>query len=294
MKFSSLILGTVQFGLNYGISNTHGQTGFPEVCRILKTAYDNGITTLDTAAGYGESESVLGRALQETGLADKMNIVSKVLPLPDGLTEEQAEKLIRDSLTNSLKNLRCDFLHTLLFHREKDWKFAGILKKCKQEGLIRHFGCSVDGEIPPNSEMLEAIQIPGNLLDKRFFPFLKQARKQGCHVYIRSVYLQGLLLMPEEKIPASLQALVPYRRKLSALAEKNGMSLAELCVRYLCSIPEIDGVLTGVETAEQLKINLSLAEKGALPEDILLAAEQMIPELPEELIRPSLWKKQEK
>ena len=69
------------------------------------------------------------------------------------------------------------------------------------------------------------------------------------------------------------------------------MTLAELCVRYLCSVPKIDGVLTGVENAEQLKINLDLAEKGVLSPEIMQAADEMIPALSEEIIRPSLWKK---
>lgn len=290
MKPSKLVLGTVQFGLNYGISNTGGQTGFHEVCRILETAYERGIRTLDTAAAYGESESVLGNALQETALADKFNIVSKVMPLPENVDDVQAEKLIRESLEKSLKNLRCSSLHTLLFHRERDWKFANVLRQCKQEGLILNVGCSVDGELPPESEKLEAVQVPGNLFDKRFFPFIK-SRKDNCTVYVRSVYLQGLLLMPEERVPLSLHSILTYRRNLTALAEKNDMTLAELCVRYLCSVPKIDGVLTGVENAEQLKINLDLAEKGVLSPEIMQAADEMIPALSEEIIRPSLWKK---
>ena len=97
--------------------------------------------------------------------------------------------------------------------------------------------------------------------------------------------------MPEEKFNPFLQPLIPYIRKLSKLAEEAGMPLAELCVRYLCSMPEIDGVLTGVETQEQLEYNLKLAEKDVIPPDLRQKIEETVPELPEELIRPSLWKK---
>lgn len=290
MNASKLVLGTVQFGLNYGISNTNGQTGFSEVCRILDFAYSNGINTLDTAAAYGESESVLGKALAETGLSGKMNIVSKVSPMPE-LEPEQAETFIRNSLENSLKNLQQDSLHTLLFHREKDWKYADILKKIKGEGLIRNCGCSIDGAIPEKEEELEAVQVPGNVFDRRFLPFIRTQKTHSCTIYVRSVYLQGLLLMPEEKIPASLNELIPYRRALAEIAKENDMPLAELCMRYLLSIPEITSVLTGVENTDQLKINLQLAEKGGLPEDVMKKIFDTVPELPEQLIRPSLWKK---
>lgn len=294
MKRSKLVLGTVQFGLNYGISNARGQSSYPEVCRILETACSGGIDTLDTAAAYGESESVLGRALQELNLSGKIKIVSKIAPLPEELPDSDAVKFIRNSLENSLKNLRQDRIHTILFHREKDWKYSDVLKTFQQEGLIEHCGCSVDGEFPENRRALEAVQVPGNLLDRRFFPFIREAKNWNCHIYVRSVYLQGLLLMPEDKIPASLSPLLPYRKALTGLAEKNGMELSELCVRYLCSIPEIDGVLTGVETSEQLKTNLALAERGVLPEELLRNIEESVPVLPEKLIRPSMWKKQEK
>ena len=136
MKNSKPVLGTVQFGLRYGIANTHGQSSFRDVCGILKTAVAGGIRTLDTASAYGESENVLGKALRDLNLSGKIDIVSKVSPMPDDLPENKAEAFIRDSLTRSLKNLRQDHLHTLLFHREKDWKYAEILKKIKEEGLI--------------------------------------------------------------------------------------------------------------------------------------------------------------
>ena len=288
---SKLILGTVQFGLRYGIANTHGQSSFQDVCRILKTAVAGGIKTLDTASAYGESESVLGKALRDLNLSGKIDIVSKVSPLPDDLPESKAEAFIRDSLIRSLKNLHQDHLHTLLFHREKDWKYAEILKKIKEDGLILHYGCSIDGRVPENCSLLEAVQVPGNLLDRRFFPFIKAVHRRNVHVYVRSVYLQGLLLMPEEKFNPFLQPLIPYIRKLSKLADEAGMPLAELCVRYLCSMPEIDGVLTGVETQEQLEYNLKLAEKDAIESDLRRKIEETVPELPEELIRPSLWKK---
>ena len=58
---SKIALGTVQFGLNYGISNTNGQVPPEEIARILDYCKLNGIDTLDTAQGYGESEKVLSQ-----------------------------------------------------------------------------------------------------------------------------------------------------------------------------------------------------------------------------------------
>ena len=98
MKESKLVLGTVQFGLNYGIANTDGKPAPERVRQILQTAYDNGIRTLDTAAAYGESETVLGTELKNLGLLDKMKIVSKVPPVPANFSDCEVEKFIIKSL----------------------------------------------------------------------------------------------------------------------------------------------------------------------------------------------------
>lgn len=291
MSASKLVLGTVQFGLNYGIANTQGKPSFEKVKDILSRAHEYGIHMLDTAAAYGDSEKVLGRALKELRLKDEMWIVSKIMPLPSGITADEAGKIISGSLETSLRNLGVECLHAILFHREEDVRFFDILKNFSVHGYAKSAGASLDGRVPEGAEKLEAAQIPSNVFDRRFLPFLHEAHKRGTFLFVRSVYLQGLLVMPEEKIPASLSGLVALRRNLEKIAVGSGMDMAELCMRYLFSIPEIDGVLTGVDSVEQLEVNAALASKGALPEEVFNAVLSAVPELPETLIRPSLWKK---
>ena len=289
MKESKLVLGTVQFGLKYGIANT-GDKPAPELVRqILQKAYDRGIRTLDTAAAYGESETVLGTELADLGLSDKMKIVSKVPPMPENLSDSEAEKFIMDSIENSLKNLQINQLDAVLFHRESNLKYLKFLQKAENLGLTRNTGASFDGMITENAYECKAIQVPGNVLDRRFLEFIRQAHKNGTKVYNRSVYLQGLLLMDESRIPEPLKEIIAYRKKLEALAAAAGITPAELYVRYLFSIPEIDGVLTGVDNVEQLEYNCNVADAGALDKEILERIFTTIPELPEYIIRPCIW-----
>lgn len=289
MKESKLVLGTVQFGLNYGIANTDGKPSAERVRQILQKAYDRGIRTLDTAATYGESETVLGNELATLGLPDKMKIVSKVPPLPENCTDTDAEKFIMDSIEKSLTNLKINQLDAVLFHNENNLKYIKILRKAKDAGLTRSIGASLDSIVPENAYECEAVQVPGNILDRRFLEFMRKAHKNGTKIYDRSVYLQGLLLMPEERIPEPLKEVVEYRRKLENLAKEINITPAELYVRYLFSIPEIDGVLTGVDTVEQLEYNCNTAEAGALSEDVKAKIFSIIPALPEYIIRPAVW-----
>ena len=293
MKASRLVLGTVQFGLNYGIANTHGKPSDDQVADILSAAYGAGIRLLDTAASYGESELVLGRVLKRLGLLDKMCLVSKIPPIPAGTSCEEGEAKIEASLKQSLKNLGVPSLYAILFHREENLDYLPVLRKWQEKGLVRFVGTSVDGSLPPGIADCDAVQIPSNVLDRRFLPLIEDTKRKA-RVFVRSVYLQGLLLMPEEKIPEHLGEVISIRRELTRLAEAAGMALSELCMRYLLSFPGVEGVLTGVDTVEQLEMNVALAERGALPDDLLKAVIAVVPNLPETLIRPSMWSKNKK
>ena len=123
--FSKLMLGTVQFGLNYGVANTTGKPSFEAAKTILKAAYDGGVTALDTAPEYGDSEEVIGRALAELGLTDRFKIVTKIPKLPEGC---DAEKFIAGSLENSLRKLRIDRAAAALLHAEADFIYLDVLK----------------------------------------------------------------------------------------------------------------------------------------------------------------------
>ena len=77
MKFSKITLSTVQFGLDYGIANTGGKPSYEKSRDIVATAYENGITSFDTAAAYGDSEKVLGQIFQELKIKNKVQVGSK-------------------------------------------------------------------------------------------------------------------------------------------------------------------------------------------------------------------------
>ena len=279
MKFSRLMLGTVQFGLNYGIANTEGKPSFERIKAILKTALDNGITSLDTAASYGDSEELLGKALAELGIADRMQIVSKVPPVPEDC---DVQEFITNSVTGSLERLRLKELPLVLFHNEKDWRYIEVLTFLADKGMIRAAGVSLDSAAcAGTADEAAFLQLPCNVFDHRFDEKIK--KHDSGHIFIRSVYLQGMAVMPKDRIPfAEIRA---YREKL----ETFGMPMQELCMRYLLSFTGNISVLTGVDTPEQLQENCRIATKGPLQEELLKQVSETVPLLPETLIRPRLW-----
>jgi aryl-alcohol dehydrogenase-like predicted oxidoreductase len=295
LPLSRLMLGTVQFGMPYGIANRSGQPDYETVRAILSAAYEGGVRCLDTAAAYGTSEETLGRALAELGLADRMTVVTKIMPLTEAYPTERAAALIEESVVRSLQRLRVEALPVCLFHWEENSRYAEALLQLKMRGLVQHVGCSVT--TPQGAASLlasgwvEVLQVPANLLDRRFTgaTICGQAQTQGILMFGRSVYLQGLLLMPEADIPAHLAEVIPTRRRLAHLAAEAGMGMQELALRYLLGVEGIACVLAGVETPEQIWENTLFCARGPLDEALRHAIDATVPALPDSLLDPGQW-----
>jgi len=297
LRLSVLMLGTVQFGLPYGIANRTGQPSYEEVRGILAAASEGGVNCLDTAAVYGTSEQVLGRALGELGIADRMTVATKVTQMAnEGVSSADADEIVEESVTRSLRNLRLDCLPICLFHLESNFLlYADSLRRMKAKGLVRHIGSSVNFPEPAGrilgSGAAEAVQMPSSVLDQRFFRLgiRDLAAASGVALFARSIYLQGLLLMREEEILPELAGVIPVRRALESLAREEGIGLAELAVRYMLSADGITSLVVGVDTAQQLRENLKAFSRGPLAPGLRARVDQAVPDLPESILFPGNW-----
>ena len=291
------MLGTVQFGLDYGIANQGGKPEYRTCRDIVTCALEEGINCFDTAAAYGESERVLGKILAELNVADQVVVVSKNQPIGDvDVPSEKVPEFIEKSLLQSLKNLQMESLPVFLFHRDKDLPWMDVLHAMKDKGLVERVGISVDtsegAKQAVENDLVEAVQLPHNLFDHRFSgEVFDRVQKRKIKLFARSAFLQGLLLMPEERIPGNLHVVVPVRRKVEALAREAGMGMPELCLRYSLSFPAITSVLIGVDSIEQLRENAAMAKRGPLEESLLKKIDECVPEFPEEILRPTCWNK---
>lgn len=292
-----MMLGTVQLGMPYGIANAHGQPNYAEARAILHTAWEAGVRWLDTAAGYGESEAVLGRALAELGLRDRMGVVTKLRWLDDIASDPAAARaLITQSVRESRDRLGLETIPICLFHREEDVAQLPELLALREQGWIGAAGCSV---MTPEAmaRMLEspglaAIQAPVSVLDRRFARagLLQAAADRGIPVFARSVYVQGLVLLAEDRIPPFLSELVPVLRALRDLAAEADLSLGEMALRAVLAEPGVQCVVVGAETEAQVRESAAYAARGPLPPDLAAAVRAVVPILPDRLVMPHYWK----
>jgi aryl-alcohol dehydrogenase-like predicted oxidoreductase len=284
-------LGTVQFGLDYGISNKKGKTLAHEVKEILEVAYSNGIRVLDTAPGYGESEKVLGEQLSPS---TKFNIVSKISPLDNNLSS------ISEKFRGSLMNLRASSIYGLLVHKASDLlgpKADFVYEKLlslKEEKLVSKIGVSVyDGEQIDRifgRFDLDLVQLPLNVFDQRLIAsgHLKFLYQKGVEIHSRSVFLQGLLMMSPQELPVYLEGVRPVLTRFHIENERRGLSSLEAGLIFALKQSAVGTVVCGVNNKNQLKDILAANEKASSATvDESYFSDFSISD--EAMINPSLW-----
>jgi len=287
---SRLALGTVQFGLPYGIANRNGQVARSEVKAMLQLAAAKGIDTLDTAIAYGESEACLG----DVG-TQGFKLVTKLPAVPDGCRDISI--WVRQQVHASLSRLQVSRLYGLLLHRPE--QLLGKLGKAlyralgdlKSQGLVGKIGVSIyaPDELGAlcDGYTFDLVQTPFNVLDRRLADtgWLARLFRQGVEIHVRSIFLQGLLLMPADQRP-------PYFARWQQLLDvwdrwlvDHQLTSVQACLRHVLAFPEISKVVVGADSKAQLQ-EIILCAKGALP---LLPSSLHASDL--DLLNPARWER---
>lgn len=282
-----LALGTVQFGMDYGVANTGGQVASAEIVRILDVARAGGIDTIDTAAGYGESEARLG----EAGVAS-FKLISKLPPLPDEV--ENVARWAEGVVRHSIGLMRVDRLYGLLLHRADDLRgprgneVYSAIRDLKEKGLVQKIGLSIYGpdilETALNGRPIDLLQAPFNLLDRRIETtgWLDRLKGLGVEIHTRSAFLQGLLLMRAEDRPPKFARWGNLWRIIEEWQQNTGLTPLEACIGFAARNARIDRVVVGVDAATQLEQILAAVGKDPGPVPAGLRSEP-------ELIDPAQW-----
>ncbi len=280
-----LTLGTAQFGLSYGIANTIGQVNPIDVKAILKYASARGICSLDTAIAYGNSEKILGDA----GI-EGWNVISKLPDMQAGL----GYSWLKDEVEASFRRLKLTEIYGLLLHRPGQLLEANgqnlydSLKRLKQEGLVKKIGISIyDVEELSKYDSIghfDIVQLPFNLLDRRPIDaeIFKKLSDQGTEIHVRSIFLQGLLLMDANQRPKKFDRWDSIWKCYDNWLKKENINRLEACLGYVLQIPFIDKVIVGVDSLKQLEDIVNVCYKSLLPPNELFTNDEM-------LLNPGNW-----
>ena len=280
-----LAIGSVQFGLDYGIANQNGQVNADGIHFILDLAFENNITTLDTAKAYGESEESIGKYLKKTKKI--WSVITKVSDCNQSIIEQ-----IKDSIEKLTVRPTIVLAHsTNLF---LDPRFQSEVQEAKDNELIHSIGVSLYNEKEINqvleSELKpEVVQLPMNILDSRLYRHgaLGNLFEKGIEIHVRSAFLQGLFYLDESKLNRQFSDAVPYLIKLQSIARKANLTLAELSLLWLIGLEQVSKVVIGVDNASQLKSHIKTLKKNV--DDYILEEALNIHYENENVLNPSLW-----
>jgi aryl-alcohol dehydrogenase-like predicted oxidoreductase len=283
-----LILGTVQFGLDYGINNTHGLPDESTVSSLLKEAYGNGITELDTAAAYGVAEHRIG-LYHEANPKDTFLVNTK-------FSKDVAVDWFT-SLKASIEAMKIETVHTIMFHSfEAYQQNKAILSEIYAQGYSRYFkkiGVSVytnqELEALQSDDLISVVQLPFNMLDNANLraTILVALKDSGKEIHTRSCFLQGLFFKDSNALPAKLAPLRIYLNEIKSIADDNKIDIGHLALQYCLTKPYIDKVLIGVDSLDQLALNLKWSSV-TIDTEILMAIDK-IKVVDTELLNPSKW-----
>ena len=296
-KCGKIGLGTVQWGMPYGIANRDGRPDASGVRAMLDQAHAGGCDLLDTAYVYGDAERMIG---EQGTAAAPFHIVTKTFPLKGQAVTDQAVAAICAAFETSLLRLQRDEIYGLLVHHADDllaenggmlWQ---ALEQFKKAGRITKLGVSVYQPEQLKCVLarfpVELVQVPFNIYDQRFVRsgLLTLLKQKGVEVHVRSAFLQGLLLLPAEKLAGYFSPFRSQQERLHLRIQQLGLTPYQACTNFCLSQHEIDRVIVGCETPEQVRMLVNACDElGAS----LVTEMQPFGVDDEALINPSRWPK---
>ena len=294
---NQLVLGTAQIGIPYGIANKTGKPDLINAEKIIKEAWNGGIREFDTAQAYGESEKVLGNVFDNLKIKTSVKVITKFSPNLNHNDENE----LRNSILTSLNNLGIDKLHGILLHKEEYLNYwheglGDTLIGFCSEGLVENLGVSVSNpefaKMALEEKNITIIQLPSNILDRRFerAGYFKKAKEKKKIIYIRSVFLQGLLLLNPDELSESMKFTYDVLKKFNMLAGQCGLSRQQLAIGFVIKAYPYAKIVFGAETSQQVKSNLSvLGSTDMVSDDIVDEARNIFNDVGDHILNPALW-----
>jgi len=287
---SKLILGTVQFGLKYGINNTIGKPSNDEVLSLLKVAYNSGIRILDTAEAYGNAHQLIGN-YHNIRDNSKFKIITK-------LPHDIKHNLIKSKVIEYLNLMKVNTLDVMMFHSfdsfKSNYNALKTLSELKSNVLINNIGVSVytntQLESLLNEDLITVVQLPFNLLDNFSVrgDLINRLKEKGKVIHTRSAFLKGLFFKKSTDDISIVQALKPHLETLNKIAKKQGCSMEALALSYCIKQNNIDNVIIGVDSISQLNANIKAASYEVNEEAFECINNIDVENI--DLLNPSLWK----
>tara|TARA_B100000886_G_C20427012_1_gene494779 strand:- start:27106 stop:28005 length:900 start_codon:yes stop_codon:yes gene_type:complete len=288
-EIPKIAIGTAQYGMKYGVANKIGKIQDQEMRNILDFAIKNGINTIDTAMGYGDCEPKLGKL----GVKN-FNLITKITNLSD--FGKNTEDFALKSLRSSIENLKVDNVNSLLLHNPNDLisknkeMVYNSIQTCKKEGLCRKIGVSCyDVEQVSNIIQnfdIDIIQFPLNIFNTKLIDsgLIKILKKKNIEIHVRSIFLQGLLLMEKTEINSYFYRWEEIFNFWEEWLRVTNISKLQACLLFVFGIKEVDKIILGIDSLLHLQQILDILKNNHAEINPFALSS-----MDEDLINPSKW-----
>ncbi len=280
-----LCIGTVQFGLPYGINNQFGIPSKLELKEIFNYAIESGITFLDTANAYGDAQLKIGEFSN-----NRFKIIGKFSSV-NSINELNFE------LNSTLSQLKTNSVYGYLTHNAdnliSNTDLWNGLKEVKANRKIKKMGYSLYSteqldKLLDLNLIPDLVQLPYSLLDKKFEPYFEVLKKLGAEIHVRSIFLQGLYFMNPLNLPDKLKYFKPILLKLNDICNEFKIDMNTLALNFPLSNPFIDKVVIGIDTISQLQKNIEAIRLWKYEENLMNCIKDIHVEY-QELLNPANW-----
>ncbi len=295
-----LCLGTVQFGMDYGVQGG-SRPSLDDAVAMLDYATQNGVDAIDTAAAYGTAEEVVGEFLsRRTVPRDAIRVITKFgTGIFEGTDAAGYPQRLKDAAEKSLRRLRTDYLDAFICHVPSaagDEAVASAMEVLKASGLVRHVGFSIyeteEAMACLDSGAVDFMQAPFSVLDQRMKSsgVLGKTESKGVDVHTRSAFVQGLMLMDVDAIPAHLEATKPYVATLESLCRENGITRRALALAFVKAQSGISHLVFGVDNRTQLREIVDDFARD-IPIETVEGIASRFASVPADVFMPNKWRK---
>ncbi len=282
---NKIAIGTVQFGLDYGIANQNGKVNTNQIRSILNFAHENNINTIDTAKAYGDSEKSIGNYLKLT--KKTWYIITKISDSDNNLIEQILDS--KEKLTVLPTIILAHSANLFL-----DPMFQSKLQEAKDKELVHSIGVSLYSEEEINQVLdskiqPDVIQLPMNILDTRLYRcgVLSKLFDREIEIHVRSAFLQGLFYLSKAELEDGFKDVIPYLEKLKSISADIDLTLSELSLLWLVNLKEVSKVIIGVDNVNQLRTHIDTLQKN-IDSSVFEEALSIYYEN-ENILNPSLW-----
>lgn len=287
---NKMILGSAQFGMDYGVSNKIGKINNQEIRNIFHFSQQNNIDTVDTAMSYGNSEHLIGIYNKN------LKVITKLPPMPSKCND--VEDWFNNEINQSLERLRLKSLYGILLHNPDDllgkngFKLSNLLTSYKKKGIVKKIGLSIYDFLYIHRYLdvieVDIIQCPFNIIDQRVTNtgLANEMHDLGIEIHSRSIFLQGLLLMPEHERPKYFHKWSSLWSKYDAFLDSSNITPIQACIGFILSNTLIDKFIVGIDSLSHLKEIVELTKHSSINMDLNYSN---LSSNDSGLINPSLW-----